>query len=124
MVNIRRSFLGQILLAVFLTTQVSSVLTSVIFVGGSLVRLYTGMLGSLLTSLIALNFWEHILVMICALICSSPKHLFLLVAVSIVRVVHRLGQSIGQIKKVLGHPDSAKQIHLRLIVNVKTVPRE
>ena len=55
-VNVRRSFLGLLLFAVLLTTQVSSVLTSLIFIGRSLVRLNTGVLASLLTSLIALNF--------------------------------------------------------------------
>ena len=122
-VNIRRSFLGLLLFAIFLTTQVSSVLTSIVFIGWSLVRLYTGVLASLLTSLIALNFRQHCLVCICTLIGSSPKHFFLLMAVPIVRVVHRLGQSIGEIQKILGHPDRAQQIHLWLWI-IETIPRE
>ena len=60
---------------------------------------------------------------ICSLISSSPKQFFLLMAGSIVRVIHRLWQSIGEIKKVLWDPDSTKQIHLRFLI-FKAFPRE
>jgi hypothetical protein len=60
---------------------------------------------------------------ISTLVGPSPKHFFLLMAVPIIRVIHRLWQSIGKIKKVLGHPDCAQQIHLRFRV-IKTIPGE
>lgn len=44
-------------------------------------------------------------------------------AVPLVRIILRLWQSIGEIKKILWHPDCTKQIHLRIFV-IKAIPGE
>lgn len=64
-----------------------------------------------LLAAVAISVWQHL----ASFVGSTTQHLFLLSETSICVIV-RLWQSVGQVKQILGHPNGAQKVHLRLLV--------
>jgi hypothetical protein len=64
-----------------------------------------------LLAAVAISVWQHL----APFISSAAQHLFLLSKASICVVVG-LRQPVGQVQQILGHPNGAQKVHLRLLI--------